>query len=57
MKLYEENNGFIEILIPVRLFGKQNQQCISPQIYAPVQKYLNSYLGSQYSSKIAGKAS
>jgi len=57
MKLYEENNGFIEILIPVRLFGKQNQQCISPQLYAPVQKYLNSYLGSQYSSKIAGKAS
>jgi len=57
MKLNEENIGFIEILIRVQLFGKQNQQCISRQLYASVHKYLKNYLGSQYSSKIASKAS
>ena len=44
------------MLIPVRLFGKTRDAPL-PQLYVPVPKYLNSYLGSQYSSRIVGKAS
>jgi hypothetical protein len=49
--------SFREMLNSIHYYFGKTSNASSPQLYVPIQKYLKSYPGSQYSSKIADKAS